>query len=251
MRLMTSFLDPDKVIRDERELRDRGADDYDAHIAEGGWADGVADACVLDALDLHAGHTVVDVGTGTGRHLQPLLDRAARVIGLDHSEASIEIAARRVKPEDRSRVELKTADARSLPLDDATADRVVCAHVIQHVPSDEYRAQVLRELRRVLRPGGLMTITAYRWHGHVRRDKEGFWDGGLYRYAFTAREFRLALLDAGFGEVEVGGMVIMPRLAERLGSNTRVQERLVFTPLGRHLSHYVIGTGRAPAAGSC
>jgi ubiquinone/menaquinone biosynthesis C-methylase UbiE len=242
--MTSALLDPEQLTRDEKAVRDREVDEYDAHVATGGPTQQVADACVLDALDLSPADIVADVGTGTGRFLQPLLDRAGQVIGIDHSAASLELAGRRVASADRDRLELHAGDIRSLPLGDDSVDRVFCAHVLQHVPSSAYRAEAVAELRRIMRRDGELVLTTYRWHGHVRRHKEGFWDGGLYRYAFTARELGELLRDAGFRDVRLGGMAIAPKLAALFGLAPELQGRWMFTPLARHAAHYLIATAR-------
>jgi SAM-dependent methyltransferase len=239
--------DPERIVAAEREIRDRQAPVYDLHREREVYERLVEDAVVFGALDLGPELVVVDAGCGTGGSLTPLLERCARVIGVDHSEASLEVARNRVPEELRSRLELVPGDLRSVPLADRTADRVMSMGVIQHVPTDAYRRQVMEELYRVLKPDGILVVDAYRWLGHVRRHKEGFWPSGLYRYAFTAREFRALFLRSGFREVRVGGAVIAPALSERLGVSVETQQRLAFTPLGRHLAHYVVGRGRRPA----
>jgi SAM-dependent methyltransferase len=238
--------DPESIVGREREIRDREAGIYDEHRDKDPYHRTVEDVVALGVLELRPEHVVVDAGCGTGRHLRELLSRSARVIGLDHSGEMLAIARERVPPEDRDRVELLEADLRSLPLDDASADRVLCFETLQHVPTAEFRLEAVRELFRVLKPGGVFVISAYRWLGHIRRTKDGFFDSGLYRYAFTSRELGALLREAGFGEVRVGGAVILPGLAERLGVGATWQRRLAFTPVGRHLAHYVVGRAVRP-----
>jgi SAM-dependent methyltransferase len=240
-------VDPDAVIDAERAVRDAQAGEYDALHPEEDWSIRVEDACLLDALSPEPGQTILDAGCGTGRALATLLGEDRRVIGVDHSAPSLEVARGRVPAAARDRLSLRLGDVRDLPVKDGEVDGVWCCGVLQHVPSAPYRAEALRELRRTLRPGGVLALSAYRWLGHVRRHKEGFWDGGLYRYAFTPREMGRLLAEAGFADVAVGGAVIAPGIAERLGMSVAAQRRLAFTPLGRTLAHYVIARARRPA----
>jgi ubiquinone/menaquinone biosynthesis C-methylase UbiE len=238
----------DRIVAAEREIRDREAPLYDRHRERAAYDRRAEDGTVITALDLQPDLVVVDAGCGTGRQLLDLLERSARVVGVDHSEASLDIARERVRVDLRGRLQLLAGDVRSLPLENETADRVLCSEVIQHVPGNEGRRQALKELHRILRPGGILVITAYRWHGHIRRTKDGFFENGLYRYAFTAREFGALMRSAGFEEVRIGGTVVLPRLSERLGVSFETQRRLAFTPVGRHLAHYVIGRAVSPGA---
>lgn len=238
--------DPESIVGREREIRDREAGAYDAHRDSDPYPRLVEDSVALDVLDLRPEHVVVDAGCGTGRQIPGLLTRSARVIGLDHSAEMLAIARERVARGDEGRVELYEADLRSLPLEDASADRVLCFETLQHVPTAEFRLAVVQDLLRVLRPGGVLVISAYRWLGHIKRQKDGFFEHGLYRYAFTSRELGELLRTAGFEDVRVGGAVILPGLAERLGIGVGVQRRLAFTPVGRHLAHYVVGRAVRP-----
>jgi SAM-dependent methyltransferase len=236
--------DPEAIVARERALRDREATVYDAHLSEDPYLRRAEEAVVLEALALDPAHTVVDAGCGTGRLLEALLDRAGHVIGVDHSPASLEVARARVPEEKRPRLELAVGDVRSLPVADATADRVLCMEVLQHVPTAEFRAEAVAELRRILRPGGILILLAYRWLTHVRGRKEGYFGPDLYRYAFTSGEFRALVSGAGFSDVKIGGAAILPGIAERLGMSSSRQARLAFTPLGR-LGHYVVARARA------
>src|SRR5207248_2754106 len=120
-----------------------------------------------------------------------------RVIGLDHSAEMLALAREKLDPKDAERVELIEADLRAVPLEDAVADWALCIGTLQHLPTHEFRLATVREILRVLKPGGRFVVLTYRWLGHVRRRKEGFFETGLYRYAFTTRELGKLLRDAG------------------------------------------------------
>jgi ubiquinone/menaquinone biosynthesis C-methylase UbiE len=239
--------DPRRIIEREREIRDTEATSYDGHRALGPYRTAVEEACVLDLLDLRPGQTLLDAGCGTGSLLPVLLERASRVVGVDHSVESLELARERVPEEQHERLELAAGDLRALPLQDAMADRALCFEVLQHIPTDDFRQQALRELHRVLRPGGLLVLSVYRWRGRIRRHKEGFFDHGLYRYAFTPRELRTAMRAAGFEDVRVGGAVVLPGISERLGVSVELQRRIAPTPVGRRLAQYLVARGSRPS----
>jgi SAM-dependent methyltransferase len=111
-------------------------------------------AAVADA-DPPAGGVAVDVGCGTGRALPAL--RAAVgpggvVLGLDLTPQMLAAARARA---DASGAALLLADARRLPLADASADAVFAAGLLAHLPDS---AEGLRELARVTRPGGRLAL---------------------------------------------------------------------------------------------
>jgi SAM-dependent methyltransferase len=131
-------------------------------------------AAVTEAA-IPAGATVVDVGCGTGRCLDPLRDAVGPygvVIGIDLTPHMLAVASRR--PGTAARLLL--ADARRLPLCDASADAVFAAGLIQHLPDP---AAGLAELARITRPTGRLVIfhpsgraaLAAR-HGRTLRDDE-------------------------------------------------------------------------------
>jgi SAM-dependent methyltransferase len=114
-----------------------------------------AAAYALSLLRLTPGQRVVDVGCGTGVFL-PALSRAVGesglVVGLDHAPALLEEAKRRMQRLGLlSQVQLERADAASLPFPDGSFDAAHISRVLIHVEDPN---AVLREMKRVTRPGG-------------------------------------------------------------------------------------------------
>jgi ubiquinone/menaquinone biosynthesis C-methylase UbiE len=107
------------------------------------------------AAGMAADRVVLDVasGTGYGSYLLATLGRASRVISVDCSPTALAASQRWDAPPVISRV---CADCTSLPLADDAVDLVVSFETIEHVT--EPRA-FLRELRRVLKPGGTALIS--------------------------------------------------------------------------------------------
>jgi ubiquinone/menaquinone biosynthesis C-methylase UbiE len=107
---------------------------------------------------------VLELAAGTGRltrHLLAGLPSDGALIATDLNEPMLAEAQRRV-PAD-SRLRWQVADAQALPLGDATMDVVACQFGLMFVP-DKPRA--LREMRRVLRPGGMLLLST--WDGLPR-----------------------------------------------------------------------------------
>ncbi|MGC9399470.1 MAG: methyltransferase domain-containing protein [Anaerolineae bacterium] len=101
---------------------------------------------------------VLDVATGTGRLPRTLFGDAdfhGRVIGLDYARNMLHEAVRMTTPWSE-RVAFVWKDASELPFPDDTFEAVTCLEALEFMPDIE---RVLRELVRVLRPGGLLLIS--------------------------------------------------------------------------------------------
>jgi ArsR family transcriptional regulator len=137
--------------RRSREFFDRVAQDWDCMGSD--FSSGSARLRALHCL-IPRNRVVADVGCGTGYIARALVHVVDKVICIDHSEAMLEQA--RGSLSDHEHVELRKGELDSLPLADGEVDAVFANMVMHHVP-DLYAA--LRELRRVLKPGGRLVIT--------------------------------------------------------------------------------------------
>jgi SAM-dependent methyltransferase len=123
------------------------ADWYDQFVAEpSGWTRLTVD--LLEQLLGSGPGRCLDLGCGNGRFVPLLVEWGWHVVGIDVSGDQLRVAQERVGDVAEALVQ---ADAAALPFDEASFDAV--AAVLVHTDFDDY-AGALREVARVLRPGG-------------------------------------------------------------------------------------------------
>jgi len=105
----------------------------------------------LERLRAVPGQRVLDLGCGPGDGAAWLRRRGIDAIGLDYSDGMLEKARRDAQLSGR----LTRGDAGRLPFKDGAFDKLICTNSFHHYP-DHTRA--LFEMRRVLKPGGLMLL---------------------------------------------------------------------------------------------
>jgi ubiquinone/menaquinone biosynthesis C-methylase UbiE len=117
---------------------------------------------MLDLAKVRAGESVLDVGCGTGTLAIAAKRRVGDVAAVHGIDASPEMIARARKKAGRAGVSVAfdVARAESLPFDDATFD-VVLSTVMLHHLRRAAREQCLREIRRVLKPGGRVLVVDF------------------------------------------------------------------------------------------
>jgi arsenite methyltransferase len=116
---------------------------------------------VREALGAAPGERILDVGCGPGFYCAELAEEvgpSGSVVGVDSSPAMLELAARRCAG--YVGVELRSADAVSLPVDDAGFDAALCVQVLEYVPDP---TAALAEMHRALRPGGRVVVWDVDW----------------------------------------------------------------------------------------
>lgn len=156
---------------------------------------------------------VLEVGVGTGLSF-PHYPAVDELVGVDPSAAMLRRARKRAAAAGRE-VKLVEAPAEELPFEDAAFDTVVAIAVLCTVDDPD---KAIREIRRVLRPGG-----RFLFNEHVRSPDPGraHWQDRLERpWGFIAggchpnRRTLAAIEAAGFqvGELEQGELPALPRL---------------------------------------
>ncbi|WP_439594966.1 class I SAM-dependent methyltransferase [Falsiroseomonas sp.] len=115
---------------------------------------------LLALAEIRPGMRVLDAGCGFGGTLATLDERVERLdlVGLNIDPRQLQRAARLAQPRPGSAINFVAADACTLPFADASFDRVLAVECIFHFPS---RSAFLAEVRRVLRPGGVLVLSDF------------------------------------------------------------------------------------------
>jgi ubiquinone/menaquinone biosynthesis C-methylase UbiE len=115
----------------------------------------------IERLNLLSGATVLDVGCGTGASALPAAERVGpqgRVVGVDLAERLLSIARKKAESRGLANVEFRAGDMAQLGYPDGHFDAVVSVFSIFFV---EDMVKQLRELWRMVRPGGELAITTW------------------------------------------------------------------------------------------
>jgi arsenite methyltransferase len=155
--------------------------------------------------DLHAGETVLDLGSGAGADALISARRVGptgRAIGLDMTDEMLHLARTNAAEAGVDNVEFVKGYIEDIPLADATVD-VVISNCVINLSAD--KRKVLAEAARVLRPGGRFAVSDViadpDMDEATRMDMEQW--TGCVAGALTRGEFEVVLADAGLVEIEI------------------------------------------------
>jgi SAM-dependent methyltransferase len=147
------------------------------------------------ALQPEGGGPILDAGCGTGLTVRAYARPELQIFALDLSLISLGLLGDRA-PADS--VVLVRGDLGSLPFPDCVFQRVLCANAVQHLPTEPLRRSCIRELARVVRPGGRVVVSTHnysipkRWSGWRKEGTPGGGTSGPVQYIYRSEhsEFR-------------------------------------------------------------
>ena len=192
-----------------------GADEhFGVTLYDGQDAEGATDAALSASLgcgvptavaELHAGETVLDLGSGAGADVLISARRVGptgRAIGLDMTDEMLALARRNAADAGVTNVEFRKGYIEDIPLDDGEVD-VVISNCVINLSGD--KPAVIREAARVLKPGGRFAVSdviADPDMDEATRADMAAWTGCIAG-ALTYAEFVDALTAAGLIAVEI------------------------------------------------
>jgi len=178
---------------------------FDWHEQPGYWAD--------VTRHFPPGASLLDIGCGTGW----LAQHFASYTGIDGSADAVEIAQGLGRDVIRGDVD------EPLPFEPESFDGVVMKDLLEHVADP---VELVREVLRVLRPGGVVFASspdAQRW----------VWDDYTHRRPFTSKSFRLLFADQGFAVERVGYESVTPGVGLISARTRRKRRPRLFNALAR------------------
>jgi SAM-dependent methyltransferase len=152
------------------------------------------DLALLRAVSSRA-RPVVDVGCGNGAFVRACGAAGIAAVGVEAFHASIAVAARSGAP-------VVHAAGEELPFATASLDAVRLKEVLEHVPRP---LDLAREIRRVLRPGGVLLAYVPTQWSTLYPFPANFWDDYTHVRPFSRVGLRRLLDDAGFARARIEG----------------------------------------------
>jgi SAM-dependent methyltransferase len=200
------------ILKRETAMTDReenwsAGDAYEPYV--GRWSRPVA-AEFLNWLAVPADMRWLDIGCGTGALSETILNRAAprHAVGIDSSEAFVDFARNHLSD---ARIEFRTGDVQTLPVEDEAFDVAVAGLVLNFVANP---ASALSEMRRAVRPGGTVAVYVWDYAGEMQLMRR-FWDAAValdpaareldegYRFPICKPEpLRALFAEAGLDDIQ-------------------------------------------------
>ncbi len=160
-------------------------------------------------------YRVADIGTGTGYLAKGLAKYAGEVIAIDSSTAMLEVAANDIIKAKLENIQFLVGDAHDLPLEDAGQDMVFANLLLHHLLEP---AIAIKEMVRILKPGGRIVITDVEQHNHqwVKEEKFDLWLG------FEKSEIKRWYEKAGLVDIYIADFDCNCRTSNRAGETIEI-----------------------------
>ena len=180
----------------EKRFWDKFAKRYDAFMKMA--AREYPDLINLILTDLKPDNVVLEIACGTGIISLAVSHKVHQVYATDISQAMIDIATTKAKQEKIQNIVFSVQDGYSLNFEDHTFDVCIIANAFHVMQEPE---KVLKEIRRVLKPDGLLIAPGY-CHGENLKARFVSWlislTGFKAYHKFTVRSFSEFIEGAGF-----------------------------------------------------
>jgi ubiquinone/menaquinone biosynthesis C-methylase UbiE len=186
---------------------------------------------VRAAPGAETGPALLDVGCGVGNFHPLLADGVGRIVGIDVSPECIAVARER-----QPAVEYAVYDGTHVPYPNAAFDAVYASNVMHHVPVAQ-RPALVREMRRVLKPGGVIVIFEHNPFNPLTRYVVGRCEFDKDAVLLRRQESETLLREAGFSAVASRFILTLPAVNRTLRKLDRLFAGL---PLGAQ--YYTTGT---------
>jgi ubiquinone/menaquinone biosynthesis C-methylase UbiE len=163
------------------------------------------------SIELPPDSLVLEVGCGSGKTVSGM--SGVHVVGIDISAVALEMCRSRYSSEGQM---YAIADAGRLPFRDGCFDVIICFHILEHLYHDE-REDAVREILRVLRPGGEVRFKAFSRadmrYGKGQEVEPGTFirGAGVLTHYFTVEEVRelfAGTTETAFEEIRIEKMIM-------------------------------------------